>query len=91
MGGYSPIPLSSSSCSHNALGQECKRQLRPHSSEAAAERAELRGASCYQRRARTGGNMPGPLGVQEPGAGAWNSWVPLSTPTTVGNSGPLFP
>ena len=36
MGGHSPIPLSSSSCSHNALGQECKRQLRPHSSTAAA-------------------------------------------------------
>lgn len=40
VGGYSPIPLSSSSCSHHALGQECKRQLRPHSSEAAAEGAD---------------------------------------------------
>lgn len=100
----SPSPLSPASCSHNALGQECKRQLRPPITEVAAEGADwvarghlaIKGENGEDREAS--GPVPGrysPMvqGSKPPGLGslAGNSWVLLSTPTTVGTAGPLFP
>lgn len=70
VGGDSPIPLSSSSCSHNALGQECKRQLRPPITKAAAEGAD----SVARGSSEPKGIRTSPLRVQPPGAGERGPW-----------------
>ena len=103
MGGHSSIPLSSSSCSHNALGQECKRQLRPHSSTAAAAEGLLScGGTRLSKESRNQKHHTRSLGGREPTPGAdcrsprqaaWRSWVLLSNPPPPpqGTAGPLFP
>ena len=102
MGGHFPIPLSSSSCSHNALGQECKRQLRPHSSAAAAAEGLL---SCggtqlskesWNQKHHTwsiegrGANTQSRLLEPQAGSLAFLGAV-LHPPPPQGTAGPLFP
>ena len=102
VGGHSPIPLSSSSCSHNALGQECKRQLRPPqlccSSSWGA--TELWGDPAIKRELEPEAShlVPWGSGSQHPeqtaGAPGRQPGVPgccSPPPTSPGNSGALVP
>lgn len=104
MGGHSPIPLSSSSCSHNAVGQECKRQLRPHSSAAAAAEGLLScGGTRLSKESRNQKHHTWSLGgrgadtrsrLPEPQAGSLaflGAALQHTPPTSPGNSGALVP
>lgn len=90
VGGILPIPLSSSSCSHNALGQECKRQLSPQSTEAAAEQAELWRVPQYQRRIRTTAWCLVPWGSRNRTQGPGIPGCHSPPPPLWGTAGPLF-
>ena len=104
MGGHSSIPLSSSSCSHNALGQECKRQLRPHSSTAAAAEGLLScGGTRLSKESRNQKHHTWSLGgrgadtrsrLPEPQAGSLaflGAALQPPPPPPQGTAGPLFP
>ncbi|XP_045148194.1 uncharacterized protein LOC123521918 [Echinops telfairi] len=60
-------------CSHSALRQECMRQLRTHSSQAAAEENE--GAPDIKGEQEPEGILPGPLRGHSPGLLVWQAWT----------------